>query len=376
MEEVYKKRKILIVSMTGGFGHVRAGQALLEYAKQDLVELEVEHIDLADQSPLLKKLTTTFYHAISKTFPFVWGALYSFTDNRVVSFALKSLAGINHFSNRKIQDYIYQKNPDGIIFTNVVPLPLFDADFHKKLEHVPMGVVVTDYYGHAYYNFPWLDYYFVPTLEVKNDLQHNGVLAKKIIVTGIPISPQFFVKENIKDLKLKYGIKNPLPVVVFIASFKASKKEVIWAVKNLLLFSPNINVIFIANGNKEFYNAVNDVFSGHERLFIVDWTNVIEQYLRLSDVVISKAGGLTVSECMSLQKPLIMVNPIPGQEEYNATFVQKNNFGKKVKNIREITTVLKDMLLLSKNNQMALLPKENPSKKILDLLIKGFRYEI
>jgi processive 1,2-diacylglycerol beta-glucosyltransferase len=93
------------------------------------------------------------------------------------------------------------------------------------------------------------------------------------------------------------------------------------------------------------------------------------EYMKLSDVVITKAGGLTTSECLTLKKPIIMINPIPGQEEYNAKFIEKNNFGKQVKNIDEIIAVLPEMLVMSKNKQIDLLEPENPSKKIFEKLV-------
>ena len=362
-----KKKKVLIVSMTGGFGHIRAGEALLDFAKEHLPNISAEHVDIITINPALKKYTTILYDTVSKKFPFLWGIMYRYP---IFSFTAKKIISFRGLFYSKIKDYIYKKNPDAIIFTNIVPLPLFANDCKKALPDVKVCVVVTDYHGHAYYNIPFIDYYFVANASVSEDLEHVGIKKEKIIIAGIPINPRFYIEENIRDLKSKYGIHNGLPVVLLIASFKISKNKLVSIVKQLLEFTPNINLICIANGNKEFYEIIKDNFKNRERFSLVHWTNVIEEYIKMSDVVISKAGGLTVSECVALQKPLIMVHPIPGQEEHNAEFIDKNNLGKKVRSANEIIQVLPNIILSTKNNAMPLFTTENPSEKIFKHLVE------
>lgn len=364
-----KMRKILIISMTGGFGHIKAGEALLDYAKENLPDISAEHIDISNINPLFKKLTIKFYDTISKKLPFIWGALYKITDFAPVSLVAKKIGEINFILKKEIKNYILNKNPDSIIFTNIVPLPLFSNFLSKKFTDIKMGVVVTDYYGHPYYNFPFLDYYFVVNEKVKEDLEKEGVSKEKIRITGIPISPKFYIKENIVDLKKKYGINNDFPVVLLIASFRLSKNDLILMVKQLLNFKQKINLIFIASSNEKFYNIVKDNFEGRDNLIFLNWVSNVDEYMKISDVVISKAGGLTVSECLTLKKPMIIVNPIPGQEEYNAEFVEKNNFGKRVKSVNEIVKFLPEMIRISKNKTVDFMPKENPCKKIFQYIL-------
>src|SRR3989344_3717608 len=156
-----KNKKILIVSMTSGFGHIRAGQALLDYAREHLPSVDAEHIDISNLNPLLKKITLKLYDAASKKMPFIWGAMYQMLEFKTVAFVLKKIGGINYYPGRNIRNHLLEKHPDHIIFTNVIPLPLFNTAFQKQLSHTSMSVVVTDYHGHSYYNFPWLDHYFV-----------------------------------------------------------------------------------------------------------------------------------------------------------------------------------------------------------------------
>ncbi len=363
------KKKILIISMTAGFGHLKAGEALLDYAKENLPDVDAEHIDVSDINPFFKNVTLKIYDMMSKKLPFLWGLLYSVTDFQPVSLMTKKLASIGWFFDGKISNYIYQKNPDAIIFTNIVVLPILAKVLDKKLVNIKIGVVVTDYHGHAYYNFSRIDYYFVGNAGVGKDLENAGVAKEKIIVTGVPINSRFYIKENIHDVKLKYGIDSDFPVVLFIASFKISKHKLVAIIGQLLALKPKITVVCIANGNQEFYDIIQSSFLARQNLLLVKWTDAMEEYMKISDVVITKAGGLTVSECLTLKKTMIIINPIPGQEEHNAEFVEKNNLGIRVKKIDQIIRVLPKMISFSKQNQMALLPQENPCKKIFQYLL-------
>ena len=360
------KKNILIISMTAGFGHVRAGEALLDYAKEYLSSVHAEHVDIITINPKLKKYAK-IYDVIIKKLPFLWAAIYKYS---AVSAIIKKGIFWENASDKTLKEYITKKNPDAIILTNVVALPMLASSSGKIFPDIKLAIVVTDYHAHPSYFLETIDQYFVPHIKVGGDLEKLGVSKEKITVTGIPINPRFYVKEQVGELKAKFGIKNNLPVVVFIASFKISKQDLAAIIKHLLEFDPPINLIFIANGNEEVHSFIQTKFAGHERLLMVNWTNVIEEYLKLSDVVISKAGGLTVSECIALQKPLIMVNPIPGQEEYNAEFVQKNNLGVKVNHISEIIEVLPNVLALSKNKSLPLFEEQNPCEKIFSTMLK------
>ncbi len=358
---------MLIVSMTGGFGHLRAGQALLDYAKNILPDVDVEHVDLIDIDPSLKKYATKAYDFASKKMSFLWRWMYEYP---LFSFLAKKIVARRWASGEKITRYILVKSPDAIIFTNVAMVPSFIDRLRTALPKSTMGVAVTDYHGHAYYRIFGIDYYFVANSRVLQDLQKAGVAKEKIVITGIPIDPKFYTAQDLHALKIKHGIKNTDPVVLLVASFRISKEALVGVVKNLMAFRPSINVIFLANKNKEFYNAIKENIGLSERLLLVEWTDVMDEYMKIADVVICKAGGLTVSECLALKKPMIMLSPIPGQEEHNAEFVQKNNLGIKVDRPDQIIKVLPDMIVLGKTIQLDLVVQENPSKKIFQYMLK------
>ncbi len=361
-----KKKKILILSMTAGFGHVRAGEALLDYAKEHLPEASAQHVDVLDIDPTLRKYSLKMYGLVSKKLPLLWGMFY---ESGLLFFVVKKFMSIRAAFNDSIPAYVRQKNPDAVICTNIFILHLLGRSGRALFKNIPLGVVVTDYHGHSFYRVDWIHYYFVATASVGQELEAIGIPKEKIVVTGIPINPKFYVKENIGELKAKYGVQNHLPVVVLIASFSISGRQLQGLVEKLLGLDPPIYLIAITSGNQKCYDMLKNNVGGHERFLLVNWTNEIEEYIKIADVVISKAGGLTVSECLALQTPMIIFNPIPGQEEHNVEFLEKNNFGKQAADVDRIINLVPGMIAKAHSSPLPLFEVTNPCEKIFSVLI-------
>jgi processive 1,2-diacylglycerol beta-glucosyltransferase len=207
-----------------------------------------------------------------------------------------------------------------------------------------LTVVVTDYHGHSYYNVPLIDRYFVAIPEVKDDLVRVGVEEQKISVTGIPVSQKFYSGYDAKSLKRKLGFKNDFKTVLFVS--RLSKDFVIPAIEKLLGLEDKINLVMVCGGNDGLYKKIKETFPARKNFKLFNWTNRIDEYMKISDVVISKPGGLMISECLALGKRIILTDPIPGQEERNAEFMAKYNYGKMALTAEEIIDAVGQSIIL------------------------------
>lgn len=321
------RKKILIVSMKAGWGHIKAAQALEEYAKNNLPELYVKHVDLCVIEPLLGKFFQKFYDISSNRFPRVWGKVYEAFDKELVAIAFQKLSKYQNLVNPRVAEYLENEKADAIIFTNVIAAPIIAPVCRKILPGGPLSVVVTDYHGHSYYNVEDLDRYFVAIPEVKDDLVRVGIEPDKISVTGIPVSPKFYAKYNGDLLRRRLGFKAPRETVLFIS--RMNKDFVVPTITGLLLREPKINLAVVCGGNDKLYKRIKEQIPRRPENFkLVNWTNRVDQYMKISDAVISKPGGLVISECLALGKQIIMTDPIPGQEEHNAELMTKFGYGK------------------------------------------------
>jgi len=357
-------KKILIVSMKAGWGHIKAAQALEEYAKKNLPHLYVKHIDLCVVEPLLGKFFQKFYDISSNRFPRVWGKVYEAFDKELVAIAFQKLSGAQTLINHRVADYLKEQKADDIIFTNVIAAPLIAPVCRRIFPAGSLSVVVTDYHGHSYYNVPELDRYFVAIPEVKDDLARVGVDEQKIAVTGIPVGLKFFTKPNVSLLRRRLGFKEARPTVLFVSRMR--KDFVIPAITGLLLREPKINLAVVCGGNDKLYRKIKeDIPRRPENFKLVNWTNRMDEYMKISDAVISKPGGLIISECLALGKPMIMTDPIPGQEEHNAEIMSRFGYGKLAVGAEEIIKAVDRSLSPAKPGLAAMTEEQNPASRIL-----------
>jgi len=355
-------KRILVISMKTGWGHIKAAQALEEYAQKYLPDFKITNVDFCEIEPRLGKFFEIFYDITNDHLPTIWGTVYQTFDKEPVSAAFRKVNGFQRIFRRRINRYLKRQSVDGIIFTNVIPAPMVAPACREIFNNLPLTVVVTDYHGHSYYNVPLIDHYFVAIPEVKDDLARTGIDKKKIEVTGIPVSQRFYDSYDQNRLKRKLGFNNNLKTVLFIS--RLSKDFVLPALEGILGMDERVNLIMVCGGNIDLYKKIKESIPRQENFKVVNWTNRIDKYMKISDAVVSKPGGLVISECLALGKRIIMADPIPGQEERNAEFIAKYDYGKLALTPEEIVAAVGQVLLLPEIKTDS--SRLNPCAKILE----------
>lgn len=356
-------KKVLLISMKAGWGHIKAAQAIEEFTQNNLPDIEVDHVNFREIEPSLGYFFEKFYNISDDYLPIAWGAVYETFDKKSVSRAFRRLNGFQILFKHRIERYLKAQKPDGIIFTNVVPAPMVVPPCRKFFPDIPIGVVVTDYHGHSYYNVPSIDHYFVAIPEVKDDLVRVGVDKDKISVTGIPVSQEFYNNYSQTFFKRKIGFKDNHKMILF--SSRLSKKFIIPSLEGLLIMNEPINLVMICGGNNNLYAKIKAKIPQRENFQLINWATRIDEYMKAADVIVSKPGGLMISECMALGKKIIMTNPIPGQEDRNAKFMSKHGYGKIASNTDQIISAVKEQLHLPKTD--IFLERINASAKIMSI---------
>lgn len=356
--------------MTAGSGHIMAAKSVLDYILS-YTDARAEHIDFSKVvSPMARFSYRYFYEFLAKYAPWLWGWYYNFANkNRFIFFISEKIASIELFSNKKIIEMLKEKQPDLVIFTNPLPARILNRTIKSLFKNTKTGIVITDYHAHRVYNIKDMDYFFVSCGETKYQLIELGVDKDKIVVSGIPVNPRFFILQDVLELKEKHKIENNLPTVVFITS-SLRKKVVNRTLKELHRLSGKINSIVITGGNEKLYKKIKAKYQ-HDNLIAVNWTDVMDEYMKIADFIVGKPGGLVSSESMAIKKPLIMVGLIPGVEPHNLRYMEKNDFGidatdnKKYKEILEKTIFSHNFI--AKEN---LIFQQNPAKIIVETILK------
>lgn len=362
------RKKILIVSMTAGSGHVSAAKSIMAYALSYMGDAKVEHVDFAKIINFSARfLNQHIYEWMVKKFPRLWGWYYNATNsNGPVFFISEKIAKTQVLFHKKVVDLVKEKNPDIIIFTNPMPAHFVSKEIRRIFGiNIKMAVVITDYHTHRVYNIEGMDYYFVSCGLAKYDLVKAGVDKEKIFISGIPVNPRFYIKQDAGELRKKYGLDNGLPCVMFNSS-GLPKATVKFVVSTLAEFKDKLNIILVTGGNKKLYNNFKKELSKGNFL-VVNWTDVIDEYMEVSEVVIGKAGGLICSECMATNKKLIIVGTIPGVEHYNSEYMESNNFAEEAMSSKKLFSILS---VISQGKKIEAhkntIYKENPAKTVLE----------
>jgi len=341
-------KKILVISMKAGWGHIKAAQALEEYAKNSLAGIEIIHADLCQIEPALGKFFEIFYEITNDHLPSAWGTVYSTFDKEPVSAAFRRANGFQRLFRRRISRFLRRLDLSGVIFTNVIPAPMVAPPCREIFPNIPLAVVVTDYHGHSYYNVPLIDRYFVAIPEVKDDLVRVGIDSQKIEISGIPVDQKFYQNYNKAKIKRRLGFDNGAKTVLFIS--RLSKDFVVPALEGILRLDPEVNLIAVCGGNNQLCQKIKESVLPRRNFKLVNWTARIDEYMKISDVVVTKPGGLVISECLALGKKIIMTDPIPGQEERNAEFIAKYNYGIMARDHQQIVAAVVENLRLPESD--------------------------
>ena len=182
-------------------------------------------------------------------------------------------------------------------------------------------------YGHEDTN-----YFFVANDKMKNYLISKNIPKNKVFVTGIPISSRFlknYDKEKILD---EFGLQNNKKTIIFFGGgeFGLGKAKTFEIFETLVKYFNDIQIIAIAGKNEKMKLKFEKIVQENNKqnyVKILEYTNKVPELMAISDLVVSKPGGLTTSESLASNLPMIIINPIPGQEEENAEFLEEKGIG-------------------------------------------------
>lgn len=316
-------RKLLILSVSAGAGHARAAQAVEAAARAASPPLEATHLDLLTLVPAdFRKLYGQQYIKLVEKLPQLWAYLYSQSDRPSRdSFVGNLKRAAEKLNTRKLFAELERLKPDAILCTHFLPAELLSRARARGKQVPPLWVQVTDFDVHALWIHPHVDRYCVAGEEVAFRLADRGVPRDRIHVTGIPVMPQFATPLDRETCAGEIGISAKKFTVLMMAG-GAGVGGLDELAARLLRLPDDIQLIALAGRNEELLRRLEKLAKSHAgRLFPLGFTTTVERLMGASDLVVTKPGGLSVSECLARRRPMLLVSPIPGQEERNADYL-------------------------------------------------------
>ena len=342
-----------MLSVSAGAGHVRAADAVVKAASTAKPALIATHLDLLTLVPKdFRKLYGEQYIRLVEKLPQLWSYLYSKTDRP----SRDSLVGqlkraAEKLNTRKLNAEIERLAPDVILCTHFLPAELLSRQKSKGRSLPPLWVQVTDFDVHALWVLSHVDRYCVANEEAAFRLADRGVPRERITVTGIPVMPQFSAPLDRAICAGELGLKPETFTVLMMAGGAGVGGLDMLAERVLRLPDPP-QLVALAGRNAELLQRLQALARQHPgKLFPLGFTTTVERVMTAADLVVTKPGGLSVSECLAKQRPMLLVSPIPGQEERNADYLLES--GAAIKAVDGATLVFKLANLMAEPARLA-----------------------
>lgn len=337
------KKKILITYASYGSGHKTVANYIYEYFKEH-GDYDLKIVDVMDYASLIGKINLKLFNMIFK-FQFSLPATigYELSDNKIVTAPYKIYT--KACLNKKLQKDFLEYNPDLLIATHFfggIMMGSINKKYHTKTKII---TIITDYCSNCMWiqNHKYEDYIVVSNEIVKQEVLKFGVDEKKICPFGIPLSSKFKVTDDKEKIKLKYNIKNNKPIILFFGGGSMGSSFTYNYLKAILKLKLDINIIFVAGKNVELQNKVNELVikENTPNITVLGFTNDVSNLLNIATLVITKPGGLSVTEALEMKTPMILIPGNGGQENYNANYVTKNKFGLRIRTPFQLSRVMK-----------------------------------
>jgi processive 1,2-diacylglycerol beta-glucosyltransferase len=346
--------RVLIATVTAGGGHVAAAAALEEAWHVLYPKDTVERLDLVKFfSPLHRKIVSDGYVKLVNHAPELWGMMFAKTDNPKLARRLNQIKGIFPSKSRSLfARYLKRFEPDAVLCTHYLPLDTLAYLRKKDDGPYPFAVsIVTDFEAHALWMEPCVDLYCVAAEETKARLLARGATAADIVATGIPISARFASKPDPKAVRKSMGLRDDLPILL-VPSGGFGMGPVAEILSELDRVSTAFQTVVVTGRNEELRRELAAQDRKHPTQ-VLGYASNMHELMAISDLIITKPGGLTTSEALAMGKPLFIINPIPGQEAANSDFLLERGAAAKVNRVEDLPFRLENLLGTKKLTDMA-----------------------
>ncbi len=360
--------RILIFTASTGGGHKRTAAAMKEYFNQTAPEHEVR---ITDGIKLTGKFFDNFvcggYSLLVKKTPSLFGALYRSSDKK--SPVNNICNGANKSKGKCLLPEIEEFKPDVIVSCHAfITTMLGDLKTKGKIT-VPVVSLITDFAPHFTYIAEGIDHYVVASEKMVATFKTKyGIDSSRVHPFGIPVYSRFREEVDRAEVEDKLGLSHDKKTILFMAG-SFGVKDVLNIYKDTVSKAKGCQFAVITGNNKKLYDKFDAIKS--EDTVLKMFVDNVEDYMHCADLIITKPGGLTVSESIQCALPMAIYSAYPGQESDNAEYLVNSGAAMMLgKNPGEtIASLIKfSGKLQSMSDNCRRICRGNSSQQMLDLL--------
>lgn len=366
-------KRIILMYITEISGHHSATLALEKALRSRCSDLEILNINAFNYTnPISEKIINRLYMIVIQTFPQIWDFLY---DNpNVLKGVTKIKEAIHKFNSPKLKKLFKDFKPDVVACTQAFPCGMV-ADYKRHFDSpIRLVAVLTDYVPHSYWIYDTVDYYIAPSDDVAERLVKKNVVREKIKTLGIPFDSKFNQPVRKEEAIKKLGLDPGLPIILIMGGGHGLG-PINTIIKSLENIKQGFQQIIVTGSNAKLYKSLmKEAGAFKKKTIIFGYAGNIHELMDISTLIITKPGGITTAEALTKNMPIVIVNPIPGQEANNTAFLTARNAAIKVDDPTQIDKVIGELLqnpqeLNKLRRAAAAISKPNASTDIADFIL-------
>lgn len=307
-------KRLLIASLSVGGGHGRAGECVASAVGELAPDWEVKSIDLRDYAAgWFRVVYVSGYLFIVRRVPWLWGFLYRHPMRSRGTLPPWVLRRALRRFERLVQGF----RPDVILSTQITVSEATDGLVARGVFQGVAATIVTDFDAHAVWRADGIDIFFVPDDVIREGFVAMGLPAERVEATGVPIDPAFEQEFDVEALRAKYGLRPGVATVLLMGgSLGLGSMEA--AVRALLDAGRPLDLLVVAGHNDRLRKRIEAIQpNGEGRLHVFGFIDFVPELMAVSDLFVSKPGGLSMTEAVTMGVPVLAVAPLPGQEVAN-----------------------------------------------------------
>ena len=375
--------RILITYAYAGVGHKKAALAI-EKALAGHSGVEVKNIDVLDYTNAFFKASypNVYLFLINRT-PTFWGLFYYLLDFKAVDFFMAPVRRFLHRLNaKKFIEFVKMMNPDVVVSTHFLPSEIVSG-LKKSGEYKGKLInVVTDFIAHSFWMANESDYFIGAIQKTRADLLRRGVPEEKIRIMGIPCDPVFSISKGKEKLMRQLGVEPGFfNVLMMSGGFGTGPmRDIVMRADELDMETRSkIQLIVICGKNELLFHELSKMSQDLEfRMKVFGYMNNVDEFMEVSDIIVTKPGGLTISEALSKTLPMIIVQPILGQETRNCKILTGYGTAVQANTTEEVFDYIMGFAsspekILGTRTRIKLLRYPDAAKNIADFVTMGVR---
>ncbi|MDQ7857713.1 MAG: glycosyltransferase [Armatimonadota bacterium] len=336
---------IAFLSCNYGGGHNRVAEVLAREVRARRPEARIQVLDYIETfvGHAQNVLSTFCYVTAVRRAPWTWRWFYRATSR--IPYDSPTQRALNSLGKARLERFLAAQRPDLVVCTYCVPAGAISELRAAGRTAVPCATVITDHAVHSQWIHPHVDQYLVSSDYVRAGLVARGVPPDRVATTGIPIDPRFGVPHDVRALRRRYGLHPDVPVILVMVGAANLLRRAADVYRALAELPVDAQVVWVC-GRDERLRRTLEALAPRARnpVTVLGYVEEVHELMAAATLMVSKAGGVTTSEAFAAELPVVVINPIPGQEEENVRFVEHLGAGVQARSVADLGRIVTDLL--------------------------------